>query len=120
MSQCSPILSDGSLALALLAADQYTENWVENMPALPDMPSLNAAKGTLLDEAAWSEIAIVSSVTLVSDTEEPPAKVMLASGERCARCWRVLPEVGSNAAHPSLCLRCVDAGESGLVSRAAP
>ena len=29
-----------------------------------------------------------------------------APGAKCARCWRVLPEVGRSAAHPGLCLRC--------------
>ena len=78
---------------------------------------LNIDHEVLLDEAEWSEIAIVSSVTLVRGTEEPLAKVMPASGEKCARCWRVLPEVGSKASHPSLCLRCTDAVESGLVGQ---
>jgi isoleucyl-tRNA synthetase len=35
----------------------------------------------------------------------------LASGHKCERCWRVLPEVGKDAAHPSLCVRCGDAVE---------
>jgi isoleucyl-tRNA synthetase len=36
----------------------------------------------------------------------------LASGEKCQRCWKVLPEVGSSAAHPALCRRCADAVET--------
>jgi isoleucyl-tRNA synthetase len=35
--------------------------------------------------------------------------VELASGEKCQRCWRVLPEVTTIAAHPDLCGRCADA-----------
>jgi isoleucyl-tRNA synthetase len=35
----------------------------------------------------------------------------LASGEKCERCWRVLPEVGSHPEHPGLCDRCFDAVE---------
>ena len=31
-----------------------------------------------------------------------------APGEKCARCWKVLPEVGTVAAHPGLCLRCAE------------
>jgi isoleucyl-tRNA synthetase len=80
---------------------------------------LNADHETLLDAAAWSEIAIVSSVTLVPDMDEPPARVTPASGDKCARCWRVLQEVGLSATHPSLCLRCTDAVESGLVCKPA-
>ena len=89
-----------------------------SLQAAVELP-LNAEHASLLDDAAWSEIAIVSSVTRVSDTAEPPAKVTLASGAKCARCWRVLPEVGSSATHPSLCLRCADAVESGLVCKPA-
>ncbi len=89
-----------------------------SLQAAVELP-LNVAHATLLDEAAWSEIAIVSSVRIVSDTDEPLSRVTPASGEKCARCWRVLPEVGSNASHPALCLRCTDAVESGLVCKPA-
>jgi isoleucyl-tRNA synthetase len=89
-----------------------------SLQAAVELP-LNTAERTLLDEAAWSEIAIVSSVTLVPGTDESPARVTPASGDKCVRCWRVLPEVGSNPAHPSLCLRCADAVDSGLTCRPA-
>ena len=38
----------------------------------------------------------------------PGPTVGLAPGAKCARCWRVLPEVGQDHAHPALCRRCVD------------
>jgi isoleucyl-tRNA synthetase len=64
----------------------------------------------LLDEAGWAETLIVSDVTIApADTGETRADVEPAAGERCARCWRVLAEVGSEPAHPTLCLRCVAA-----------
>ena len=31
-----------------------------------------------------------------------------ASGEKCARCWKVLPEIGAADGHEELCNRCVD------------
>ncbi len=65
----------------------------------------------------WAELAIVSSVRIEDGILEPIARV--APGEKCARCWRVLPEVGTHAAHPTLCRRCTDAVDSGLVRRAA-
>ena len=89
-----------------------------SLQAAVELP-LNAEHEHLLDEAAWSEIAIVSSVRIVPDTDEPLSRVTPASGDKCVRCWRVLPEVGSNATHPGLCLRCTDAVESGLVCRPA-
>ena len=70
----------------------------------------------LLDEAAWAEFAIVSAAT-PGATPGSALQVVKAAGEKCARCWKVLPEVGSVAAHPALCLRCADAVASGLVGQ---
>ncbi len=36
------------------------------------------------------------------------AEVFLAKGEKCARCWKILPEVGDYK-HPQTCKRCNDA-----------
>ncbi len=67
-----------------------------------------------------AEIAITSGLTFAAET--PPAEAFTledvdgigvvaapASGEKCARCWRVLAEVGEDAAHPGLCGRCAEA-----------
>ena len=72
----------------------------------------------LLSTDDWAEIAIVSSVHAVSGIGDEAAVIAPASGSKCVRCWRVLTEVGTVAAHPSLCLRCADAVESGLVCKA--
>jgi isoleucyl-tRNA synthetase len=66
------------------------------------------------------EICITSSGTVRQGA--PPAdsftlpdvpgvgvRVTLAQGEKCQRCWKVLPEVGSVKAHPDLCRRCAAA-----------
>jgi len=79
---------------------------------------LSVENETLLSYEEWAEIAIVSSVQTELDPDEPPATIRLAEGSKCARCWRVLPEVGANSRHPTLCARCTDAVESGLVCRA--
>ncbi|WP_237216780.1 isoleucine--tRNA ligase [Falsiroseomonas oryziterrae] len=62
------------------------------------------AFGTLAPEA-WEEVLIASQV-MVAPGAEPSAKVEPAAGHKCDRCWRVLPEVGQSAAHPTLCRRC--------------
>ena len=80
---------------------------------------LAADEAELLSPAEWEEIAIVSSVHPVAGSADDMATVTPAPGTKCVRCWRVLPEVGTVAAHPSLCLRCADAVDSGLVCRAA-
>ena len=54
-----------------------------------------AALTGLLDAQAWAELAIVSAASPGAALE-----VHRAPGEKCARCWRVLPEVST------LCRRC--------------
>jgi isoleucyl-tRNA synthetase len=66
-----------------------------------------------------AELAITSGIELCEG--EPPADAFTledvpgvgvvperAPGQKCARCWQVLPEVGEQAA-PDLCRRCTDA-----------
>src|SRR5262249_44512357 len=71
-----------------------------------------------------AEICITSSGTLRSGAmpegaftlpDVPGVAVLItaAAGDKCQRCWRVLPEVGSVAAHPELCRRCADAVDHG-------
>ena len=66
----------------------------------------------LLNAADWAELAIVSDVRMVAGQGDDPAEIAFAPGKKCDRCWRVLTEVGTHAAHPTLCLRCTDAVES--------
>ncbi len=40
------------------------------------------------------------------------ARIRRAPGERCERCWRVLPEVGRMLGHADLCARCAAAIEA--------
>lgn len=82
---------------------------------------LAASEVPLLSADEWAELAIVSAVEIVPDPAgaDAEARVSRAPGEKCARCWRVLPEVGQLPAAPALCARCADAVGSGLVCRAA-
>jgi len=59
----------------------------------------------LLNEAEWADTLIVSSVRFAA-AEAVSADASVAAGEKCARCWRVLPEVDGQT---KLCLRCTDA-----------
>jgi isoleucyl-tRNA synthetase len=54
---------------------------------------------------AWEEVLIASQVA-VAPGAEAKAAVEVAPGQKCDRCWRVLPEVGQSHAHPALCRRC--------------
>jgi isoleucyl-tRNA synthetase len=52
----------------------------------------------------WADICITSGAAFKT---MPGAHT--APGTKCERCWRVLEEVGTNAAHPTLCIRCCEA-----------
>ena len=74
---------------------------------------------TLLDADTWADVLIVSRVQFASSANGLSFGATAAPGQKCARCWKVLEEVGENKKHPKLCRRCADAVESGLVCRAA-
>ena len=42
-----------------------------------------------------------------TDLEGLRVKVSAAEGEKCARCWHVLPDVNTHHEHPGLCSRCI-------------
>ncbi len=69
----------------------------------------------LLDAETWADVAIVSQVRVEPESARSSG-VFVAPGQKCARCWKVLEEVGGNKKHPQLCRRCADAVDSGLVS----
>ena len=84
-----------------------------------DDPALMAA----IDGVDLAEIAITSDAKAVAGPapdgafvlDEVPAVAVvagLASGDKCQRCWRVLPEVGTTPAAPGVCVRCADAVQS--------
>jgi isoleucyl-tRNA synthetase len=72
----------------------------------------------LLTAEEWATLCIVSAFA-PRVGEAPRIEVTAASGLKCERCWKVLPEVGSRPGHPTLCARCADAVDSGLAPRAA-
>ncbi|HEY4354197.1 MAG TPA: isoleucine--tRNA ligase [Acidobacteriaceae bacterium] len=68
-------------------------------------------------EASLAEFFNVSqaSVQVVGASKDAAALILTASvaeGSKCGRCWRVLPEVGSDARWPTVCARCADALEA--------
>ena len=82
-------------------------------PRRTSMPRAEYVEAIGLDLA---EISITSSARL-SRGRAPPAPspcptwrawrwCRLAPGDKCARCWQVLEEVGKSAQHPLLCGRC--------------
>lgn len=103
-------------ALELARADKRIRSSLLGRPVVHmDRAELRAA----IAGTDMAEIAITSDFALVEGAapagafalEDVPGVaviVELAAGEKCQRCWRVLPEVGGNAGAPDLCNRCAD------------
>ncbi len=91
-------------------------NIKSSLQAAVAVPLMTGEDG-LLDAAGWAEVAIVSAVQLDPPSGGSSVQVTQAPGDKCVRCWRVLTEVGQQPDHPTLCARCADAVELGLVCR---
>ena len=53
-----------------------------------------------------ADVLIVSQVERRKGSGSLEAQVEPAAGQKCERCWKVLPTVGQDAKHPTLCPRC--------------
>ena len=80
---------------------------------------VDADTKALLDSVDFADICITSALT-VADNAAPEAAFTLpdvagvavtfakADGEKCQRCWKILPDVGSHG-HDGVCGRCDEA-----------
>ena len=76
-----------------------------SLQARVDLAFADGDSANVLSAEEWAETLIVSQVT-VTNGHQTDAPVTVAPGQKCDRCWRVLPEVGHSHAHPALCRRC--------------
>jgi isoleucyl-tRNA synthetase len=77
----------------------------------------------LFEAIDLAEIAITSAATIslaepptdafrLPDLADVAVQFQPASGRKCARCWMILPEVGTVPGHDDLCRRCSAAVEA--------
>ena len=66
-----------------------------------DMADICITSGLVLEAAAGPDGAF-----RLEDLEGVSVVVNPAEGEKCQRCWKVLPDVGSDSRHPDVCARC--------------
>ena len=59
--------------------------------------------------APWTEAPGGDSLVTLPEVPEVGVLFAPARDQKCARCWRLLPEVGGDESHPDLCERCVGA-----------
>jgi len=89
--QAAPHVHAGSAFIEALKGLDLTEICITSGGDLVEVPD-----GGVLPAGAFT-LPDVAGVAVV------PAP---AGGQKCARCWQVLEEVGKSAAHPLLCQRC--------------
>ncbi len=90
-----------------------------SLEAAPIVYVDDAAMVVLLQTVNFADICIASQITLTEAAapdgaftldDVPGVAVVFgrAEGEKCGRCWKILPDVGTHA-HPDTCKRCNDA-----------
>ncbi len=90
-----------------------------SLEAAPVVHVTDPALLTVLQGVDFADLCITSDLHLTRDAapgdaftlpDVPGVAVVfaLADGEKCQRCWKILPDVGTHA-HPGTCARCNDA-----------
>ncbi|HID67530.1 MAG TPA: isoleucine--tRNA ligase [Roseibacterium sp.] len=90
-----------------------------SLEAAPVVHVADAGVLATLQSVPFDDIAITSAITLTSDTAAGEAFTLpetdgiavhftKADGEKCQRCWKILPDVGSHS-HVGVCARCDEA-----------
>ena len=90
-----------------------------SLEAAPVVHVADDALRAALASIDFADICITSGLTLTSDPAPADAFTLddvpgiavtptLASGEKCARCWQILPDVGTHT-HTGVCARCDEA-----------
>ena len=97
-------------AIEPLRAQKIVASSLEALPTV----TLDAADTKALENLDLAEICITAPAKFAKG--EASVAVEKAPGEKCARCWKVLPEVKEET---SLCNRCTDAVEALKKSEAA-
>jgi len=70
---------------------------------------LDLAGIAITSTAHLAKVAAPDDAFRLPEAEGVAVKFEHARGDKCARCWMILEEVGKNPAHPDLCNRCAEA-----------
>jgi len=90
-----------------------------SLEAAPTVHVVDDAMAEAARSVAFEDICITSGIRVetgegaadafrLEDVPGVAVTFALADGEKCARCWKILPDVGSHAA-PQTCERCATA-----------
>ncbi len=72
------------------------------------MDGIDLAELSITSAASLEEGAPPDGAFRLPDVEDIGVVPAMAEGEKCARCWQVLPDVGAHE-HPDICGRCAEA-----------
>jgi isoleucyl-tRNA synthetase len=98
-----------------------------SLEAAPVVHVADDATRAALADVAFEDVCIVSALT-ITDSPAPEGAFRLddvpgvavvpalAEGGKCARCWKILPDVGTHA-HPATCGRCDAVLAAGAVEK---
>jgi len=104
---------------------QRTEKVIgASLEAAPVVHVDDAAQREALESVSFEDVAITSDITVTGDaapaeafrmpeTQGVAVEFEKAEGEKCERCWKVLPDVGTHE-HPGVCGRCDEAVREAL------
>ncbi len=90
-----------------------------SLEAAPVVHVADADQRAVLESVSFEDVAITSDISVTGDpapadafrlpeTEGVAVVFAKAEGDKCERCWKVLPDVGSHAT-PGVCKRCDEA-----------
>jgi isoleucyl-tRNA synthetase len=86
---------------------------------LPLLGGVDLAELCITSAATVHAAAPPADAFALPEVPEVGVVVTQAAGERCERCWRVLPEVSHVSGHDDLCRRCADVIDRGATPAAA-
>jgi isoleucyl-tRNA synthetase len=103
-------------ALEIKRADKTIGSSLEAAPKIyltPDMQEkivgVDVAELTITSSVSFSTDAPPADAFRLNDVSNIAVIVELAHGKKCQRCWKILPEVGTDKEYPDLSLRDADA-----------
>ena len=69
------------------------------------LASVDFAEACITSDLHLAGLPAPSDAFTLDDVPDVAVVPTLAEGEKCARCWQILPDVGTHA-HPGVCARC--------------
>ncbi|MDP7600334.1 MAG: zinc finger domain-containing protein, partial [Rhodospirillales bacterium] len=76
------------------------------------LKGLDLAEITITSDAQLTEGDVPEGAFTVEDVPGVGVQPNLAEGEKCVRCYKILPEVGTISDHEEVCRRCAEAADN--------